>query len=177
MGQKTSPTTFGITARNGLQVKQAESGGVEVGKPGYLDYTTPAATFALEEFFQAKRDAELGRWRWPENPDYVVYPVEDGYQVLRESNGVSEFRNGIYVHDMEGEAAQACRDTHPRPKAWHGAEYGEVWAVTDTSGEQLYKVTRGGRFEQVSGSGGSLSMPITHSSITAAHPVWPADAA
>ncbi len=32
----------------------------------------------LREFFQAERDEELGRWRWPDDPDFVVYAEDDG---------------------------------------------------------------------------------------------------
>ena len=32
---------------------------------------------ALREYFQAERDEELGRWRDPEEPDYVAYPRPD----------------------------------------------------------------------------------------------------
>lgn len=75
------------TASNGITVKVATdriSGNVYlVGSSplfGAPDNRVTEATAsaegidALRGFFQAERDAELGRWRWPENPDYVVYP-------------------------------------------------------------------------------------------------------
>lgn len=61
----------------------------------------------LEEYDRAR-----GRWRWPKNAEYVVYPTEGGYRVVNEINGISEFRNGLYAHDMEGEAARDYRDSH-----------------------------------------------------------------
>lgn len=32
---------------------------------------------ALREFFVAKQDEELGRWRSPDYPDYSIYPASD----------------------------------------------------------------------------------------------------
>src|SRR5690606_1284379 len=90
---------------------------------------------ALREFFQHVRDEELGRWRWPKDPDYVVYPTEDGFLVVRESVGLSEFRNGLYVHDMEGEAARDYREAHPERKPWEDAMHGEAWVITYNGGE------------------------------------------
>lgn len=46
-----------FTASNGLYVFRAEE---------YLE--------AFREFFQWKRDEELGRVRWPDDPDFVIYP-------------------------------------------------------------------------------------------------------
>lgn len=106
---------------------------------------------ALREFFQHERDEELGRWRWPENPDYVVYPdlthdhevaFGDGltYTVLRESDGVmkgyaraeDDHRGSVHrPHDNPfALAARAYFAAHPEPKPWHDAQPGEVWVLT-----------------------------------------------
>lgn len=66
----------------------------------------------MRDYYRVLEDQYLNRWRWPKDPDYVVYEAEGGYRVLRESTGVSEFRNGLYVHDMEGEAARDYREVH-----------------------------------------------------------------
>lgn len=177
--QENTASTEAFKARNGLNVRQAENGGVEVGKPGYLDYTTPAATFALEEFFQAKRDAELGRWRWPLNPDYVVYPDGTSRRVVRETDGASL---SVSLHDRKVMttyldsyvgAARAYDEAHPERKPWEDTQYGEVWEVTHNGQVDLCRVNSRGRFEQVSGTESLVSMPVTHRSITAAERVWP----
>lgn len=78
---------------------------------------------ALIEDLDAEKDKELGRWRWPKNPDYVVYPIEGGYSVFDERRGVAEFRNGLYVHDMEGEAARDYALAQPERKIPEEAAY------------------------------------------------------
>lgn len=95
---------------------------------------------ALAEFFQHKRDEELGRWRWPENPDYVVYPQHpegggrpDSFRVLQESTGYTWSYDLEHLGDTEGvpwDAARAYFDAHPEPKPWHYAKPGEAWIIT-----------------------------------------------
>jgi hypothetical protein len=102
---------------------------------------------ALREFFRAEEDERLGRWRWPENPDYVVYPESDGlHAVLRESAGETTHRNGLAVHDMEGQAARDYVTAHPDPKpAWHTTRDGDIWMLerTDRPGERAYLALEG----------------------------------
>lgn len=88
----------------------------------------------LREYFRDERDQELGRWRWAENPDYVVYPHPDG-DFARVVSEVSGDSNGIY-RDAERHtgsnferAAVAYFAAHPEPKPWHDAKPGEVWHV------------------------------------------------
>lgn len=172
-----STAVFGaleIKARNGLYVRQCENGGVEVGAETQAkDYTPPAATFALDEFFQAKRDAELGRWRWPENPDYVVYPRSDGVVLVlfeRNSEGGILYRRGDPVHDMESEAARAYFGSHHEPKPWHSAKQPEVWVLTHVKGETGAFIVDGNRFES-----GPWSLPLDSASITEGRRIWPVD--
>jgi hypothetical protein len=88
---------------------------------------------ALREFFRAEEDERLGRWRWPENPDYVVYGDDIDCDVLYEpGGGVShwtraESRDGADRYPSG--AAKAFFDTHPEPKPWHDAKPGEVWVL------------------------------------------------
>lgn len=90
----------------------------------------------LREFFQHERDQELGRWRWPENPDYVLYPIEgsESVRVLDERNArESLIRRGVLQTDFGGKhwgAARAYFDAHPEAKPWHDAKPGEVWVLT-----------------------------------------------
>lgn len=124
--QENTASTEVFKARNGLHVRQAGNGGVEVGKPGYLDYTTPAATFALEEFFQAKRDAELGRWRSPLHPHYVVYLIGFDAVVVGEHVGLSQRFKRVLVSSESSKVPEA----HPVRKPWQDASPGEVWVLT-----------------------------------------------
>lgn len=100
---------------------------------------------ALAEFFQHKRDEELGRWRWPENPEYVVYlkPKADdrlgrAVYVFNERSGegfwcweadITRSIPGI-THDPLVHAVRAFFEAHPETKPWHDAKPGEVWVLT-----------------------------------------------
>lgn len=83
-------------------------------------YLDPRQWEAIAEAVQAETDERLGRWRWPKNPDYVVYPcpVRTRVRVLRETGtGDLEWvdkgdgRSYEFVH-----AARAYFDAHPEPK-------------------------------------------------------------
>lgn len=145
-------------------------------------------TEALREFFQHERDEELGRWRWPDNPQYVVYPRGDsGVRVLRETGmGDLEWvdrgdeRSYEFCH-----AARAYFGAHPERKPWHAPDAGDHWALHIAHGmalsgdEHLYKYTRWGsqgRWGFVPTDGGSVLDP-TDPTITAGRRIWPEDAA
>jgi len=103
---------------------------------------------ALAEFFQHKRDEELGRWRWPENPGYVVYrsPEADygadrAVYVFNERSGEGRWcweASNTSKSDALVLAAGAYFKAHPEPepKPWHDAKPGEVWVLT-VGGEQF----------------------------------------
>lgn len=107
---------------------------VKVGEDGTLmfdhvnGYLTPESALDAEEFYEAKRDADRGRWRWPENRNYVVYP-NDGVVIwtLDELTGVSHMntREGLQT-DQHGDAARAYFEAHPVRRAWADAEV-VVW--------------------------------------------------
>ncbi len=92
---------------------------------------------ALRQFFQAEADERLGRWRWPENPDFIVYLRENGSVTVFEESmptaaltfwknlGATGTSSGKYMA-----AARAYFDAHPEPKPWHDAEPGEGWLLT-----------------------------------------------
>lgn len=99
----------------------------------------------LHEFFQAERDKELGRWRWPENPDYVAYADDDGdVVVLNEGTGASyslTTRRDVTKRNPNHpatKAAQAYFEAHPEPKPWDAAKEGEVWIVTPFNSTAAY---------------------------------------
>lgn len=170
--------------RSGRTVRQGEDGTVtfHLGN-GYLD---PNTALDAEELFQAKRDRELGRWRWAENPDWIAVEGDrspDGRTVVVVNERTLDrfwFNERVMTIPADASAAHkagcAYFEAHPEVKPWHDAKRGEVWAVTETNGEALYRVSGWGRFEQVSGDDGLLSMPVSHVSITDARRVWPEDA-
>jgi len=88
---------------------------------------------AFIEALDHERDVELGRWRWPENPDYVVYPGIESANVVCETDGFSmvldrwESDANPAATSSAWRAARAYFDAHPEPKPWHDAECGESW--------------------------------------------------
>ncbi|WP_295851290.1 hypothetical protein [uncultured Microbacterium sp.] len=86
---------------------------------------------ALREFFQAEADERIGRWRWPEKPDYVVYPRADHVAVVNEQSGnaLQATRDQADINTGLCRAARAYFDAHPEPKPWHDAVEGEVWIL------------------------------------------------
>lgn len=166
-------------AASGREVKPGEDGSVLFGAAnGFL---SREAAFDAEEWFQAKRDADLGRWRWSENPTYIV----------KEGKPNGDFGNGRTVHVFNEEtferfhfnervmsanggapaahqAARAFFSAHPAHHPWHDAQPGEFWLVEHMGMVEVCQVVKG-RFEGRDGTLGSrVSMPVTHSSITVA---------
>ncbi|WP_431862985.1 hypothetical protein [Microbacterium algeriense] len=104
---------------------------------GVRGYLGPEQVFDAEEYFQHREDVRLGRWRWPENPDYVVYRRGDGLLALNEQSGNTKFhdirtnRSGTWTNgSILDEAIRAYFEAHPERKPWHDAEPGDVWVLT-----------------------------------------------
>ena len=154
-----------FTASNGYRVIANEGGTVQfIGPEPFTSgiiQVFPGSEWwdALREFFQqehpdlvaararwqSQEDARLGRWRWPENPEYVVYPDRESNYieqpaviVVNEKHGGNAYvsatgssASGIAAADaLIFDAAQAYFDAHPEPKPWHDAKPGEVWEIT-----------------------------------------------
>ena len=126
---------------------------------------------ALREFFQHERDVELGRWRWPENPDYVVYADGTSRRVIRESSGTTM---QVSLHDRKVMttyldsyvgAARAYDAAHPEPKPWHEAKEGEVWVI-EFNGNEYPAIFQADSFRDHGGSWGAED-------ITNARRIWP----
>ena len=136
-----------FTASNGITVA-SETQGITGDRRIHVGDTTvqlsSAQTIALIEALDHERDEDLGRWRWPENPTYVVYPttVRTRVRVMRET-GVGELewvdkgdaRPYEFCH-----AARAYFAAHPESKPWHDAKEGEVWELTFRAGAHAWFV-------------------------------------
>lgn len=104
---------------------------------GYVEGTLMDA--AMAEWYQHRRDQELGRWRDPENPDHLVYqsePYVQGYRRIavvneRDMTGVHTFSEGAEEGSTDPKALTAQRyfAAHPEPKPWHSAEAGTFWRI------------------------------------------------
>ena len=111
----------------------------------YADQRLPVNTMLLSDeaegvrnYFQQKRDRELGRWRDPVDPDMVCYPIDDrtlvDVRVLDERTGESYFYARDSVIDQTFyeafETAVRYYASHPIKRSWEGAKEGEYWLVT-----------------------------------------------
>lgn len=134
-----------FTASNGISVKF--DGGLLFGASTHTTYVAASESQvqALREFFRAERDEELGRWRHPKKPEWVVYSLRPGYTscngadllLIDEMAGSSmEYERALddgteYVGADE-RAARIARDyfdAHPERKPWEDAKHGEVWLI------------------------------------------------
>jgi len=124
---------------------------------------------SLREIFLAERDRELGRWRWPENPDFVVHHGNSGSDAVwvhneREAGAIqSSARNSGDAGEADYFAAvRAYFAAHPEPKPWHGAKPGEVWVLEG-----------GGIAEPWAHTVQRDGMAEVHINLTAARKIWP----
>lgn len=97
---------------------------------------------AMAEWYQHRRDVELGRWRDPEAPDKVVYHLPSAkreatgrtVRVLDERLGATVICNEHLERSSDPTNAEpsAARyfAAHPEPKPWESAEEGEMWLIT-----------------------------------------------
>ncbi len=138
------------------------------------------ASEALREYFQAERDQELGRWRDPENPDCICYPVAgdpDDIWVVYEGSGLAYMRErnqAFYAGNKFSEVARRYFAAHPEPKPWHAArpDCDEIWVLTIHGCEQPVYVTEFGGEPAFQVPGGE-TMSLSHGAITAGHRIWP----
>ena len=165
-----------------MSEKFVASNGVELDENGcWVANTGPASSEwadhnARKEFYQHLRDTELGRWRWPDDPRYLVFPLKDDdeVRVLDENSGQSvairrsSFRPGLTHTHFVG-AALAYFDAHPEPKpAWHDAKPGEVWVLEMDGEERAFMLDSADHFDHY-GSYYEKDDPM----ITAGRRIWP----
>lgn len=125
--------TVTFKAASGRMVRPAEDGSVLFGAG--IGYLSREAAFDAEEFYQAKRDAELDRWRYPLDPSLVVYENVRGTAfVFDEDAGDYQSFTRAEAYAIEGltyrRAARAYFEAHPERKPWEDANAGEVWVLT-----------------------------------------------
>ena len=176
--------TAQFRASSGRTVTPREDGSVVFDHAnGYLGRDE---VFDAEEFFRAREDERLGRWRFPLDPRFVVYRFARSIRVVDEADGAGVQFNidEITVDYFQGfgpysAAAQAFFEAHPeRPAA--NAKAGEVWELTiDDGSEHTVFIhedrTTGGR-DGVSAGGAYFDIDDA-SNIIAARKVWgPEDA-
>lgn len=97
------------------------------------------AVDALRKYFQDERDRELGRWRSPDFPGRVAYPL-GGFD---ESWGrsiwvVDEIRATSYVMwevlGVDDPFTAAYFEANPPEESWEKAKPGEIWGLTGQGG-------------------------------------------
>ena len=170
-------------ADNGASVHLDSNGRMTFRRDSPLCVNTLEAFWvqAAREFFQAERDEELGRWRDPENPDCICYPVAgdpDDIWVVYEGSGLAYMRErnqAFYAGNKFSEVARRYFAAHPEPKPWEGAEPGEFWILTVDEKTNPYKIwtdtQRVRRFERVERPYTAIS--LNDPRITAGRRVWP----
>ena len=133
----------------------------------------------VRAFFQAERDEELGRWRDPENPNIVCYPVAgdlDAVWVMYEGDGARyhatrnrwERLHPHYVSETAGRYFAA----HPEPKPWDTAQPDEVWALTiNNDREEVFRCGENGLYSLKTGDPISRVFPIL--TVTDGRRIWP----
>ena len=166
---------------NEVQVDLDDVGRVRLRRAGGDEGVyTLETTEALRAFFQAERDEELGRWRDPENPDWICYgrgSSSDTVHVINEYDGLPYMleRDQVAYADSEfSEVAQRYFAAHPEPKPWEKARpgYDEIWVLTIHGCEQPVYVDEF-RGEPVFQVPGGETISLHRESITAGRRIWP----
>ena len=145
----------------------------------WRDISLTTADFeALRAFFQAERDEELGRWRDPENADWICYgrgSSRDTVHVINEYDGLPYMleRSQVAYVDREFSAvAQRYFEAHPKPKPWDAAQPDEVWVLTiNNDREEVFRCGENGLYSLKTGDPISRVFPII--TVTAGHRIWP----
>lgn len=159
-----------FTASNGVRVRRINDWTVDV------EATFERYGVAIREFFRAEEDERLGRWRWPDDPEYVVYAVDEVLTVIDETDGshqtfsaVNRIRNAVSPNKWH-RAAAAFLDAHPGPKPWHDAKPDDVWILT-IDGEEVPALIDGDR--EFHHRSHHRFRSVLDESITAGRRIWP----
>ena len=135
---------------------------------------------ALREYFQAERDEELGRWRDPENPDCICYPVAgdpDDIWVVYEGSGLAYMRErnqAFYAGNKFSEVARRYFAAHPEPKPCDAAQPDEIWVLTiNNDTEEVFRCGERGLYSLKTGNPLGSLLSCGSNKITAGHRIWP----
>ena len=130
--------------------------------------------------FQAERDEQLGRWRDPESPNLVCYPVAgdlDTVWVLNEVDGLAYMRErnqAFYAGNAFSEAAQRYFEAHPKPKPCDAAQPDEIWVLTiNNDREEVFRCGERGLYSLKTGNPIGSLLSCGSNKITAGHRIWP----
>lgn len=163
-----------FTASNGYQLRQNERTGnrIEYRSGSYGSWKSDTATHsfspksvvgtAVSEYLIHLRDLELGRWRDPKFPQYVVYPSDTGdknrVRVIDETTGFSYHlsREGVSGNERYPEISAAVRyfEAHPIRKPWDDAQPEDIWLIDGTPSYQDCWAT----WRHVGGNGREIDM-------------------
>ena len=133
----------------------------------------------LRAHLQAERDEQLGRWRDPENPNMVCYPVAgdlDAVWVMYEGDGsryhaTRTRRERLHPHYVS-EAAGRYFQAHPVPKPWDAAQPDEIWVLTiNNDREEVFRCGEHGLYQLKTGNPLCRVFPIL--TITGGRRIWP----
>lgn len=175
-----------FTATNGMTVERDHNNDVVVDTISVL--MADGTALASREFFQHERDEELGRWRWPENPDWVGVEGEEqvGMRTVVLVNERTLERFWINYRAMDAaqdasidkHAARAFFEAHPEQKPWHDAEPGEVWIIREVDAQptaaRACMVNERMQFEPVNNI--TRHIDVDDPLIADARRIWPEDA-
>ena len=166
---------------NEVQVDLDKDGRIHLSRAGYGNgIYTLETTEALRAFFQAERDEALGRWRDPQNPDYVVYQVDresDFIRVLNECTGEVRYTRKVMFTASAGpflvtrNVARRYFAAHPEPKPWNAAQPDEIWVLTDEDRSEVFRCGENGLYSLKTGDPLSRLFPIL--TITSGRRIWP----
>ena len=131
--------------------------------------------------FQAERDETLGRWRDPENPDMMCYPVEcdpNAVWVVYEGDGrrYHATRTGweLTRPHYASEAAGRYFAAHPKPKPWDAAQSDEIWVLTiNNDREEVFRCGERGLYSLKTGNPIGSLLSCGRNKITAGCRIWP----
>ena len=173
---------------NEVQVSLDKDGRIHLSRAGVSGgisggICTLETTEALRAFFQAERDEELGRWRDPENPDWVVYPGEIPTVVwaVDEKIGARDTWSRVSVETLtefieSAEVARRYFAAHPEPKPWNAAQPDEVWVLTiNNDREEVFRCGENGLYSLKTGNPLGSLLSCSHNKITSGRRIWPVE--
>ena len=166
---------------NEVQVSLDEVGRIHLSRAGYGNgIYTLETTEALRAFFQAERDEALGRWRDPQNPDCICYPVAgdpDDIWVVYEGSGLAYMRErnqAFYAGNKFSEVARRYFAAHPEPKPWDAAQPDEIWVLTiNNDTEEVFRCGENGLYSLKTGNPLGSLLSCGSNKITAGRRIWP----